>query len=539
VPSSGLATKATTDSIDRLTFAWDFFPQPGNPFVRGGARQTFAQLALPNDESICSTKVIARTGWRTLDTDTGAVGPIDLGPPQSWNLYSYDTTPYSFDLNATDVGAGQIRVRANGTFLAGLRVRVAGVALDSSSPGYIADRQHVQFTAPVAALLTGGAQLLGSDGVEHELQFWPSTVSPFSKRRCAPPEDTAVSTNDSKKSAVQPIERYQLCRKWVVPGDKDLLQGEEGDHTQIFNICQVRIEPYSDTSSRVRICMDWMSKEVRENYRARKKYYIEHEAGFKLVAMVGNKVYGLSDAPFASQSDYVEPRWIDVVASNDSLKASPQVIVQKIMMGPAYRSEIATQLHSFTVSGLTLLSSSSSAQRFAVSGSDLDSIGEVVVGVPDNDACPALSNEVPKMTALQDEGIKFDKVSSSFGILMVPASLLATTKQVVFTRGSYVVTVALPDDSKKSDKATLKLDDMNQAVATGTPKITITGTGLDQIDTIKLADQTLNVTWASDGKSVAVDLPAAATSSQGVRYLDVINIDKTVTHFKLKIASGT
>lgn len=163
-----------------ITFAWQFRPVLGQKIVRGGLRQTFAQISLPTSETIlvnCPSVVRVRTGWRRYDLQTGRVGaPID--PFRERELEVNDVgiaTPSS--VSALDNGGGTLTVTMRGAFNAGKKVRIGPTVLDESSPGFeLADR-YIKFKADALSLALYGAVLINKNGLETEIKYDPNGQS--------------------------------------------------------------------------------------------------------------------------------------------------------------------------------------------------------------------------------------------------------------------------------------------------------------------------------------------------------------------------
>jgi hypothetical protein len=103
-------------------FGWQFRPVLGAEYVRGGQRQVFAQLALPaslNEEYVPT--VYVQTRWRAYDPKRQVVGAIykdscDIVVDSSGIAL---LSPLRVrDLAVTDIGGGQIKLTAQGDFLA-------------------------------------------------------------------------------------------------------------------------------------------------------------------------------------------------------------------------------------------------------------------------------------------------------------------------------------------------------------------------------------------------------------------------------------
>jgi hypothetical protein len=151
-----------------VVFGWQFRPVLGAAYVKGGQRQVFAQLALPaglND--IYVPTVYVQTRWRAYDSSRQVVGPV----------YKYgcsvDTDRSGIELlnpllvremNVTDIGNGQVRLTAKGTFFAsGMTVRSG---LTNVTPTAFDGTNVETFASVHDVLQTGDLSLVSQNGVK-------------------------------------------------------------------------------------------------------------------------------------------------------------------------------------------------------------------------------------------------------------------------------------------------------------------------------------------------------------------------------------
>jgi hypothetical protein len=499
--------------VPRTTFAWQFLPALGQPFVKPGIRHAFVQLAVPDPKpSRCSGSVFVQTAWKKhprkrylFESPEPPQGP----PVEAAQVFEYDTKPYSFDVSVQDLGSGSVLVQANGAFLEGLRVRIGSSLMDPSAPGFVSTRKGVQFVAPAQALVLGDVFLVGSDGVAHPLQFYPKEVSPYGLASC--------TVHEGERESAPP----QLIR----------IEGA------------IDVASVSETHSRVTIRLGTIPDQERQRLADEGKYLVKHEARFPLVAMVGGRVYGLLDAPFEKK----QGNEIRIIAPSDSLRASPSVRVQRLMMGQAYSTRdwvmldpphglkatlvaagppVVVSLSGRHVRDLCLVSP---APPFAC-GVHAATARPLVP--PSDGAAPA----PPQHPSLQ-------LVTDTFGLVTLPTETAASAKQLIFKRSTSdarrpheIVTINLPTEAKPPPPSTgPKLGEVVGAVTPGASRVTITGTNLDQIAGIRFMDQWLNFVIAPNSKSLTLDLPAAATAGEGIRYLEVIAADRSSSRYKLEV----
>ena len=183
-----------------------------------------------------------------------------------------------------------------------------------------------------------------------------------------------------------------------------------------------------------------------------------------------------------------------------------------------------TQLSYETVSKVNLLSTGDDTV-FAVSGIGVEKIRVL---------SPSKGVTLEPIT-LQDRVTKAKSVDTTTILMHVTGDQLKSLKQFVFQiNNEPPIIMAVPSDAKPADtKPSLKAQD---PIAPGTGmSVTISGTGLDDIKSIKYLKTTLNFRLALDKKSLTVDLPSEVTSTEGVRFLDVTYTDGTTARYEIDV----
>ena len=150
-----------------VTFGWQFRPVLGADYIAAGARQVFAQLALPtrfNEEGFAPA-VYVQTRWREYDEKKQVVGPI-FRSSCNWiriqDAVSIVTPLRVHDVRWEDVGGGTLKVRARGDFFAAGMSVMTG---NTNIPPTTFDGSSIQFFAPAQLLLQNGSiELLGEGG---------------------------------------------------------------------------------------------------------------------------------------------------------------------------------------------------------------------------------------------------------------------------------------------------------------------------------------------------------------------------------------
>jgi hypothetical protein len=198
-----------------VTFAWQFRPVLGQPVVRDGLRQTFAQVSFDREmiayEGRCAAPVTVRTGWRRYDRHTGRVGElIDPYKIDDLPAADFDIPPNPRDIFASDNGDGTISVRVMGGFRAATRVRIGGTMLDSTSTanGFEQNEHYIRFTANAFALAMYGAYLVYQDGTEALIAPPPAPTSPAN--RCPTPARPSIQISQSNGRPGQSMSGVQI-----------------------------------------------------------------------------------------------------------------------------------------------------------------------------------------------------------------------------------------------------------------------------------------------------------------------------------------
>jgi hypothetical protein len=356
------------DGSRGVRFKWQFRPVLGESFVRPGRRVTFVQLAIPNVRRPYPNYggiIYVRKTWKPIDTDTGVVKEASPAMPESTDnpgpefsmKYVLGHTFISsevYSVGIPDLGSGSVLVSLRGTYLTGATVRIAGTILNPSSPGFIADYNSLQFVTTVQALAQSGATLISSEGVE------------------------------------SPINISSVCKSWDKISECAL---EGADNPGKLEITGVSVSPVSDSTSLIRVELAQPTLRI-DHYHYFHYQKIDGDVAVSLyqrepdttichqvrqedlekslrqwpvVLTVGAKTYGFSDLPFQSMTEegpkdttknpsvkMVQEQvcgddgkfhstsvatkdqhvYLSVVATNDSLNASPEVRVQRLFGNP-------------------------------------------------------------------------------------------------------------------------------------------------------------------------------------------------------------
>ena len=356
-----------------IRFSWQFKPVLGEPYVRAGIRRTFVQLAIPNVRRPYPHYggiVYVKTVWRPYDSDHGVViEPADgvekqqsgavggTGNESSPKVHTDEDIPVAVrnvyghtfissevsDLDTFDQGNGVLQVSLRGEYLNGATVRIGGTVLGPTTAGFISDYNSLRFVASAQSLAQNGAYLISSEGVESHIGLDSICKLWDAHQECAlHPDGThrpriqriRISPVSETSSAVE-IEvdrwlRLPLCKSGE-DGNTTSDPGEQTAYESTYYHYKRDMRGDNDVDG------DLEKRDLNLNIpavvnRCRLSQFVNK---LPLVAVVGGKTYGLSDAPFQSVS-YVTSNanrkvtLLTVVASNDSLNTFPQVSLQTL-----------------------------------------------------------------------------------------------------------------------------------------------------------------------------------------------------------------
>jgi hypothetical protein len=464
-------------------FAWQFRPVLGQKVLRSGLRQTFVQLAFGTGPSRpgCLGFAQITTRWRKYDPKTGTVGDeIMASSPQSYRLANFDLTPQADSVNVEDVGGGSITVTLTGGFLPGTRVRIGGLMLDESMPNVTLSPNALQFTVPANIVAKNSPMLVGRDGTEHEaLQPDPAVgnnvpeLPDCTDQLHAPVPGAAVTPPPPIKPAIA--------------------------------ISDVSVTPYTDTQSLVTVTLSSFPSDP---------------GGLNpLVVLLGGTLFGLSDSPFIPASAGT----LRFISSNDLIRTNRTLTVKRLFWGRNFAAGATlTAPSDYSIAKVNLLTTGDDTV-FAVSGIGAN---QLQVIVPE------------RGTRTEQIVLPGGAANDTTAILLhVPSAELKGLKQFAMRVGTQpVIFLPVPDGAKEpSPKAMLK---PHAPIPPGTGvSLTIGGTALDSIRSIRYIRTPLSFRLSLDKQSLIVDLPPEITSTEGVRFLDFLYSDGTSARYEIDVKS--
>jgi hypothetical protein len=268
--------------------------------------------------------------------------------------------------------------------------------------------------------------LVGRDGNESEVQD-PETVRVPSPLSCKTSPAGQRDTNPAAQPETGPLHAFQGGAN---PGSAEGLK--IADHG-------VSLSNYSDTASLVRIHLD-RGGEIQ----ARGKYV--------KVVLIGDKLYGLSDAPFKTETDTD----ITLVVPNDVLRANRTLRVQRLLWGNKYRDSAPlgadTSTSDFAVAKVTVLSKTADALVLGISGAALD-------------GARVISPEDPKHEIAINAN-----AGPAFLMVAIPTKMTAGLKQIVLQKFAAEKPASLPVVVPLSADATTPVPAEVPKVATPAPR---------------------------------------------------------------------
>lgn len=481
------------------SFVWQIHPVLGKKYVRPGTQNNFVQVSIPgsltgNGEQLAIACV--RVGWRkTKDNGNRFDTALTADAFGCFKIKSYSTDPKIRSLSVADIGGGNVRVNATGTFLSGTRVRIGGKLLTENSLYVSADMASLSFsTAASDIVAAGGITLLSREDNEVPLenQLPPPVAPPAQATPLAGPPPPPTTSLKISAVTVVPYSSSQSLM--------DVTFARPSGPTLPFEPCQIpgAVNPPRCVSS--------------DPY----------------VINIGSNVFGLSNAPYLSTGSTD----IKLVVPNDALAAAPQIEMRRLLW-PAqyYYDSFPLSKEGVTVTKATLITTSP-AIRFSVTGTNLN-LAQLQYPV-----CPA---------CLTANGTGFATVTLATG--KPPQGLEAASikglKQIVLCNKAPTgpdcdpkyppVMLAVPTDSAASKDSKPKLED-HDPVKVGTKEVTISGAGLDQIALIKFEGTTLplHLTAGKEPKLV-LELPKQIYANAGTYPLVVELADKSTFGYSVTV----
>lgn len=437
------------------SFVWQIHPVLGKKYVRPGTQNDFVQVSIPgsltgNGEKLAIACV--KVGWRKTKDNGNRLDSALTDPAFGcFKIKTYSTDPKIRSLSVADIGGGNVRVDATGTFLSGTRARIGSKLLSENSLYVSADMATMSFSTAASDVVTaGGITLLSREDYEVPLenQLLPPPAPPTGTPSLTPPAPT--STTPLKISAVTVVP-YSSSQSLVT-----VTFARPSGPALPFEPCHIpgAVNPPHCVPS--------------DPY----------------VINLGSNLFGLSNAPYLSASSTE----IKLIVSNDALAAAPQIEMRRLLW-PAqyYYDSFPLSKDGVTVGKATLIASAP-AIRFSVTGTNLNLAR---LQYPDCPDCLTASGTgfatVTLVAGKPPKGVDAASIKGLKQIVLCNKTLTGTDCDPKYTP----VLLAVPTDAAASKDSKPKLED-HDPVKVGTKEVMLSGTGLDQIAQVKFEGTTLS-----------------------------------------------
>ena len=334
-----------------VKFAWQFRPVLGRRTVEPGMRQVYALISVPRNGAAWNGQITASTKWRRYDRKTKTVGELVKGTTETSEYANFNKTiansnatdyalkPYITQLSFSDAGNGQILVIAEGGgFTPDTTIILGNTVLNRPENGLtIANERRLLVLAPAQMLAQSPPLIVGRYG-----------TADFTRPQCM---------------------RYP--------------------ETPLTAPCQDLVNTYSDLSlqSPVIKARDSVTSEVEVQLIA-KNSAVDIPYRFKYhppVVVIGNKIFGLSDAPFTSTqyltANNLPSVKLTFVAPNQLLANSSTLTVKEFLWNSSSKIETALALpNKFNATGLMTLGANGGSVQLAILGGGFTKDVRVQVG---------------------------------------------------------------------------------------------------------------------------------------------------------------
>lgn len=482
-------------TLNKAAFLWEFRPVLGEHYVRAGLKQTFVQIAFPRDQGDqCFGNVRVKSYWRRYDAKKRIVGDVIPGSLRvqndygDWKIRTFDLVPrpaeIRFELQGLeDLGGGQMQVSLPNRFLPGTAIRVGSAILGQGSPSFSFNRDVLRFVAPISDLATKKVFLVGRDGSEHELVMDINQIPDFGR---------AISEDLENGIPATPAGKCFGRQLHVWPNDID-------------------IKTVDQTNSIVKVT-------IRDN---KDRCFSDNDKP-PLVLVVGNKVFGYSDAPV--QRDWAEKNYLlslTAVVPTSLLIANPQIVVKALFQKRNFKASvnITDKFRAVDANSGYLLSQT---ERLVVLDQGEKTTKFLLFG-----------NRLDKLEVLQPSGVVPQPIgrpedASTLRLIELTTAQLKTQKQLVLQRyGERPFSVQIPAlDATKDDTPNLKA---RERVTVGADEVVIEGGGLKDLTKVIYDGKEIPFEPTEDGAIRLKELNARhVTDAQTVRTLIFLIKDKKV-----------
>ena len=453
------STERTTQS-----FGWQFRPTLGQPRVTEGPREVFVELAFPMKPTPAWVSPILGTArvttmWKHLDRKTNAVSADPIpGSVSSYQtpfaISQYDLAPAVGDPDLADNGDGTLTLRMSGSFLPGTAVQVGPNIYSDGSPGFNRTLDWLQFTV--------------------------SSLDAATKRIGITDRSGASST---------------------------VMYAETGDRTNQHCLAIKNVTPKPISTALTEVSLDLTISKDKDCGGSADAPALNTK---DLIAIVGNKVFGLRDAPFSARTD----THLSLLVPTDLLRANREILIKRLFTSKAYADKAIVDVNSVlpTVTQAIALGSTAAGTKIALIGSGLFELHPVLP----SDATP-------------------ESFNGTAAIITIPNNEMDGLKQIVLKdQNGTLIMVSAPSTSDGPS-----IDPLPAIQAKGSTTIKVTGKGLNGLQSVTYKGQSVKI-LKKDKESVTLELPAAVLAQAGTPNLQFVfeknsKVDYSLSVFNQKL----
>lgn len=451
----------TTDQPLRQSLGWQFRPVLGSHRVAEGWRQVYAQLSFPTIDlpefAGILGEVYVTTRWRPIDKKTGAIGkPIKGSESQyktPFRIERYDLKPPYGTVTSSDNGDASLTVLVSGSFLSGTTVQVGAKTLSETNSTILRTSESLQFSLASIDAATQLVRIVDSSGAYNNLLPGGARAG----KKCF----TLDQANAS------PISSSSMLVKLHVKVENENTCGGGGNGPSI--------RPLDDND---------------------------------LVAVVGNRVFGLRDAPFTARA----ADGLSIVVPSDLLRGSPQVTLQRLFGGKSFSSTLPVAVGgaAAVVSQAVSLGVTADGTRIALIGTGLDGLSPVY----------------PK-------DAKVEQHNGTGVIVTVPTNELTGLKQIALKdQSDTLVLVTTPT----SDDAGPSLDTATPIQVGSAGVVRLTGKGLTSLQSVTYKGKAVKI-LSKTKEAVTLQLPPEALAKAGSPQLEFVFSKDSKVQYPLNVFS--
>ncbi|HXR37730.1 MAG TPA: hypothetical protein VN776_01480 [Terracidiphilus sp.] len=461
---------------DAVSFGWQLRPVLGAKTVSSGMRTLFVQLAFPPSADATGAvqmyqdfgTVTVTTGWKRINPRLNTVFTSYLepaSPPAAFPIKDFNLEPRITNVFPGDNGDGTVTVHLEtNSYVQNTYIKIAGSTINQGAPNALFNPSSIDFTVPALVLATQRAYLVDRSGAFKEI------VEPM-----------VGSGNDSQCLAT-------VGKPTVVPETATTGKLTIG----VARLADKYCPPTGNTL-----------------------------ADLHLVALLGNKVFGLRDAPLILDD---KAGTVSFRAPIDLLRNSPTVTLERLLWGTPFKASADLTVTTIpTIDKATVVAKSDDNLQIALIGSNLQQLTPPAGMAFNADGKTCTTNGPPAGDS-----------SNTGRILCVPKAQADKLTNVALRSDSGdLLLVALPTPPKPEPKpkpAGPTLQPQGAIDAGVASTLTVKGTHLDGFDHVEVAKKKIPAELSSDKTSIAVHLPADAVQPPKIVLVFFFKNSKNVSY---------